>query len=46
MTIVEEAVTRVKEPSLRRLIAKFAKASFGPIERRTPDHATIALLEF
>ncbi len=27
MTIVEEAVTRVKEPSLRRLIAKFAKAN-------------------
>ena len=43
---LEEALARVKEPSLRRLIAKFAKTSAEPIKRRSPDHAAIALLKF
>ncbi len=43
---LEEALARVKEPSLRRLIAKFAKTSAGPKERRVLDHAAIALLKF
>ena len=36
----------MKEPSLRRLIAKFAKTPAGLIKRRMPDYATIALLKF
>jgi 8-oxo-dGTP pyrophosphatase MutT (NUDIX family) len=43
---LDEALARVKEPSLKRLIAKFAKTSARPTRRCTHDHAAIALLKF
>jgi 8-oxo-dGTP pyrophosphatase MutT (NUDIX family) len=40
---LDEALARVTEPSLRRLIAKFAKASGGSVEGPAPNRTPAAI---